>query len=153
MAKKTTTANGMATNKSSNSKCLDLFSIIGASRGKNINKEFEKAFKENANLAVRILLWARDVREGAGERQIFRDILNYLINHDQEVALRVLARIPELGRWDDVLEFIGTALETQAVDLISFALADGDSLCAKWMPRPNGKHAAIANVIRKGLGI
>lgn len=153
MSNKSTTTNGMATNKSSKSKCLDLFFLIAASRGKNIINEFNAAYKENMDLAVRILLWSRDVREGAGERSTFRTILKTLIHTQQEVAVRILSKIPELGRWDDVLEYIGTPLEAQAVELISFALADGNPLCAKWLPRPAGKHAAIANVIRKGLGM
>ena len=71
------TANGMKARKTSANACVDLFYNIGASRGKNIVPQFVAALAEDRELALRIALWARDAREGAGERQLFRDILAY----------------------------------------------------------------------------
>ena len=72
------TANGMKARKSTAKATVDLFYKIGASRGKNITAEFTAAFVENSDVALRIAQWARDVRGGAGERQLFRDILVHL---------------------------------------------------------------------------
>ena len=79
--KEITTQNGMTTNETSLNECVDLFFTIGAMRGKSkvkLIEGFSKAFSENPLLSSKILFWARDVRGGAGERQIFRDILSHL---------------------------------------------------------------------------
>ena len=67
-------------------KVVDLFYKIGASRGKNITPLFEKAYQADRVLALRTLFWARDIRGGAGERQIFRDLLLFIeANHFQDL--------------------------------------------------------------------
>ena len=45
--------------------------------------------------------------------------------------------IPEYGRWDDLLQLVGTTLESEALAVIKAGLDSGNGLCAKWMPRPN----------------
>jgi len=150
----TTTKNGMTTNSSSLNECVNLFFSIGAMRGKNketIISLFSKAFNENPRTAMRILFWSRDVREGAGERQIFRDIVNYLAtNHPQAVKAN-LDLIPEYGRWDDVHELFGTELESEAITLIQQGLSNPEtaSLVAKWMPRKG----LVFNKVRKALKV
>lgn len=131
------TANGAVTNATSFSSCVDLFGLIGASRGKDISNLFDKALSENPEVAIRTAMWGRDVRGGAGERQVFRDLFAYLIEQDYKVAERVLRRIPELGRWDDVLVAIETPLEPEAIEMIRSGLNNPDTagLVAKWMPR------------------
>ena len=130
------TANGAVTNVSSLNKNVDLFFLAGASRGKDITSTFAGALAEDSEVAVRVLEWARDARGGAGERDTFRKLLGYLIRTEPALATRLLVNVPELGRWDDVLIAFGTALERDALRMISFALKDvKDGLCAKWMPR------------------
>ena len=68
------TANGATTNLSSLNKATDLFFLIGASRGKDISHLFIGALVADEDAAVRILLWARDARGGAGERGTFRNL-------------------------------------------------------------------------------
>jgi hypothetical protein len=135
------TENGMKARKSTASACVDLFFNVGAMRGKNVVPAFTAAYVENQDLAARIALWARDARGGAGERKVFRDILVDLINRDIDCATALMRKIPELGRWDDTLVLIGTALESNAFEMIREALNKGDGLCAKWMPR-KGEEAA-----------
>lgn len=139
------TSNGAMTLATSTNANVDLFFQIGASRGTNISDMFAKALEENTELALRILLWARDIRGGAGERQTFRDLANTL---DPLMLGYILHKIPELGRWDDLLPFIGKS--TEAVQLITDALQLGNGLCAKWMPRQDSKGA---KPIRKALGL
>ena len=50
------TANGMVARKSTAKATVDLFFKIGASRGKDITKEFVAALAENEELAIRIAL-------------------------------------------------------------------------------------------------
>ena len=97
----TTTTNGMTTSSSSLNNCVNLFFSIGAMRGKSKNRVipiFSKAFNEDARTAMRILFWSRDVRFGAGERQIFRDVLSYLVENHTEAVKVNLDLIPEYGR-------------------------------------------------------
>ena len=136
LEQQTTTENGMKARKQTGSKCVDLFFKIGASRGQDIIPHFVAAWAENRELALRIAQWARDIRGGAGERKLFRDILYYLKVSNAPEFLKLLPKVPELGRWDDLL-----VLEhPQADELIITALQRGDKLCAKWMPR-QGPHA------------
>jgi hypothetical protein len=153
------TENGMVTNSSSLNHCVDLFFQIGAMRGQDKTRlinAFVKAFAEDALTAMKLLFWARDVRGGAGERQIFKDIMTYLANNRTEVMRKNVHLISEFGRWDDVLVLLGTPLESDALALISKGLADKNGLCAKWMPRPNVSNRLAkrqANIIRKHLGL
>lgn len=153
------TENGMTTNSSSLNSCVNLFFQIGAMRGQDKQRlinAFVKAYNEDALTAMKLLFWARDVRGGAGERQIFRDIAVHLAEKHTDSIAKNLSLIPEYGRWDDLLVFIGTRLENQALELISKGLADKNSLCAKWMPRPNGGNRESkrqATAIRKYLNL
>jgi hypothetical protein len=159
----TTTANGMTSNSTSLNACVDLFFNVGAMRGKakvdGVIDLFVKAYAEDKLVALKLAFWARNPRGGAGERQIFRDIANHLVKGRNKKSIKAnLALIPELGRWDDLLVFIGTSLEKDALAIIKAGLDDEStrSLAAKWLPRPTGKNAenrAIANTVRKYLGM
>jgi len=139
-----TTENGMATSSSSLNAVVDLFYNIGAMRGQDKERllsNFSLAFNQDPTRAMKILFWARDIRGGAGERQIFRDIVQYLANSHPRVMIKNLALIPEYGRWDDLLAFEDTELQNDAFKIIHKALREGGTLANKWMPR-KGKTAA-----------
>lgn len=143
------TLNGGVTNSSSLNSNVDLFFLGGASRGKDIGPTFVKAFVEDSEVAVRILQWIRDARGGAGERGTFRSLFGYLLKNEPEIASRVLVKVPEIGRWDDVLEAFGSPLEREALRMIAFALNDvKDGLCAKWMPRQGEQANKIRSYMR-----
>lgn len=131
----TRTTNGMVAQVSTAKRTVDLFYKIGASRGKNIVPDFVAAFAENPDHALRIAAWSRDVRGGAGERKLFRDILTYLEKNNPDAAKALARKVPELGRWDDLLVFTDAGLKHFAFDLIRDALDAGNGLTAKWMPR------------------
>ena len=154
------TENGMTTNSTSLNMCVDMFFTIGAMRGQDKTRlinTFTKAYAEDALTATKLLFWARDVRGGAGERQIFKDIISYLAgSKHKEVLRKNLSLISEFGRWDDLLALIGTPLETDALNLITNALIEGNGLCAKWMPRPNGgnrQNKRWATALRKHMDL
>lgn len=142
------TDNGMKALKTSANACVDLFYAIGASRGKNIVPAFVAAYVENREVAMRIALWARDVRGGAGERQLYKDIVAYLDKHNLADALCLLNKTPEVGRWDDLFALTSGEGEFAANTVIAKALQAGNGLCAKWMPR-KGERAVQ---LRKFLG-
>src|ERR1700747_2807628 len=129
------TENGMVARSSTASSTTDLFFKIGASRGKDIIPQFVAAYVQDKDIAVRTALWARDARNGAGERQLYRDILVHLAKNDPDVASRLITKKVKLGRWDDLLVLAGTSLQKEAFDLYKEALENGDGLAAKWAPR------------------
>jgi hypothetical protein len=140
------TANNMKALKSSASPLTDLFFKIGASRGKNVIPDFVAAYVADKEVALRITQWARDVREGAGERQLFRDILSHLEKQEPEAAKALMDKIPEIGRFDDLLiDHATPELEAYAFDIIKAALDKGNGLAAKWTPRKGAVAAKLRN--------
>ena len=146
----TTTTNGMPAFKSTNSALLDFFSKVGDSRGLDMTKYFQAAMKENTEIAVRTLLWARDSRGGAGERGTFRALLALLAKDTTfEEMQGVIKLTPEVGRWDDLLVLLGTKYDKDVKTAIKQALDAGNGLCAKWMPR----QGAVAADLRISFGM
>lgn len=131
------TWNGMKAYKSTLNSCTDLFFKIGASRGKDITQLFSNAYSDNKDYALRIVQWARDIRHGAGERELFRQVLKWLEANDPNTLIetKLLDNVSELGRWDDLLIFKDARVKGKAYSLIYKALVAGNGLCAKWMPR------------------
>lgn len=146
----TLTENGMGAFKSSMNECVDFFFKFGASRGRDITPNFELAMKENPELALRIAMWGRDVRGGAGERQLFRNILTYIEKNKSvsgQVMMTIMNKVPELGRWDDLLVFEDPQLKRYAFSLIRQALVNENGLCAKWMPRKGKVAVELRNYL------
>lgn len=143
------TANGMKARKSTANAVVDLFYNSGASRGKDIVPAFTAALVENRELALRVAAWLRDVRGGAGERQLFRDILKYLEKNDTVAAKALLHKVPELGRWDDIFVFETKEMKAEAYTMLGDALRARNGLAAKWTPR-QGK---LAVEIREFFGM
>ena len=139
------TENGMRARQSTANACVDLFFKIGASRGKDITKDFVAAYVENKDVALRIAQWARDIRGGSGERELYRQILKYLEKHDQDAALKLLTKTPELGRWDDIFVFTDPKLKWEAFTMLGNALREKNGLAAKWTPRQGKLAAEIRN--------
>jgi hypothetical protein len=129
------TANGMKAHATSASPVLDLFGIIGSARGTDVTKQFVTSFVENADLTMRMLQWVRDIREGAGERATFRNLLSALESTDPTLAGKLMHKIPALGRWDDLFAYKDATNRNQAFALIAEALQAKNGLAAKWMPR------------------
>lgn len=150
---KTLTENGAVTLKSTGFECLDLFASIGAIRWESeeeIVRIFVRAYTENADIAMKILFYARDVRGGLGERRVFRVILHWLADHEPESVLKNLEYISEFGRYDDLLCLFDTKCENAMLKLIetqlqqdAAALENGGevSLLAKWLPSVNASNA------------
>lgn len=146
------TENGMPTFATSSDANVDFFSQAAAMRGKNATSLFAKALKENPELALRNLLWLRDVRQGAGERKQFRMLLAHLATYTEhsDAVEAILHKIPELGRFDDLGCVMGTKFEDTAIGILSDAIfADQNALAAKWTPRKG----EVFNALRKLHGL
>lgn len=151
----TETTNGAGAFKSTTNACLDYFFHAPALRGNPSQAmlKFSAAYSENPELALRILQWLRDVRGGAGVRQLFLDVLGFHSVGKEtipsDLMIKLIHKIPEIGRFKDLLVFSGTRFEADAFYVIQSALLAGNGLCAKWMPR----QGEVANKLRKYLGI
>ena len=160
----TRTENGALTHFTTMDGLLDLFAMGAAYRTRtdeDVILLFKKAFDEDPVYALKCLFYIRDVRGGQGERRFFRVATKYLAKYNTAAMQRNLIHVPEFGRWDDLFVFIGTPLETEALDIIKHQLAldaqcKTPSLLAKWMPSENtssAKTVKTAKVVRKYLGM
>lgn len=143
------TENGALGYRTTGHELLDLnFSVASLRRAseQELIRKFLKAYHENQRLALKWLFFAGDVREGLGERRLFRVIFLYLAQNHPDQAVRLLALIPEYTRWDHVVCLMGTPLEKAALQLIIRQLREDVehmnanqpvSLLAKWMPSIN----------------
>lgn len=144
------TANGMKALATTANANVDLFFQIGAARGKDVTGLFDAAFREDRLTALKILAWSRDVRGGAGERQIFRDVLSYVEKNYASELPQLIKLAPHYGRWDDILHLTSDEGRSLAFAEIKEALlVQNNGLCAKWMPRKG----AIAVALTKYLGL
>ena len=109
------TENGAFAYNTTESDLLDLFAEIGALRPRTeaeITEKFERAFKEDATLAMRMAFYARDVRFGGlGERRTFRIILKWICENYPELATANIPNITTFGRFDDLYTYVGTEAE------------------------------------------
>ena len=154
-ANKTRTENMAMTYRSTGADTLDLFASIGALRSaseEDIVRRFVKAWGEDRDLAMKILFYARDIRGGLGERRVFRVILSALAEMEPDSVRKNIPLIPEYGRYDDLLELMGTPCEDAAIsfireqldrDLTALQAGEAVSLLAKWMPSVNASSESV----------
>ena len=162
----TLTENGGITHKTTNSDLLDMFAMGAAMRNRSdedVILMFKKAFAENAELAMKMLFYIRDVRGGQGERRFFRTVVHWAATEKstRESIRKNIEFFPEFGRWDDLYALEGTPLMNDALALIKRQLAldiecKTPSLLAKWLKSENASSAEtarLANITRQYLGM
>lgn len=171
---KTKTLNGAVTYSKTGDACLDLFSVAGGMRYRNPKDAiglFKRAYIENPDLAMKLLFYIRDIRQGMGERRVFRTLLRYVAKMWPESARKNVDLIAEYGRFDDLLCLQGTKVWPSVVDYIKKVLSEdlkslearknGEldahiSLLAKWLPSVNTsskKTCAKAMKLANDLGM
>lgn len=151
-----TTTNGAVNYKSTLNKCLDFFFNISAFRKSSPIAMFDAAFNEDPELAVRVMLYARDIRGGARERSMFRQLLAHIDRKDSDLAIMICTKVPELGRWDDLLSVQQANTREFVYAMFAQALNDGNGLAAKWCPREKTARASdreFANGLRKYMNL
>lgn len=162
------TENGQFALDSTGSPLLNAFGTLGSMRERTDNdvlRTFIDAYGENPKLAMKLLFYVRDIREGLGERNIFRIIAKYLADNHKDEMKKNLRIIPEYGRWDDLYCFVGTALERDAFDIIKKQFGNdianmeakkSVSLMAKWLKSVNTSSAEsrrLGRLTAKALGL
>ena len=141
----TRTENGAVALNTTGNACLDLFGTIGALRDANyvrIGEMFAEAYKEDPLFATKIAFYARDIREGLGERRVFRTIIGYLAYNHPGALIPNLDLIGVFGRYDDLYCLIGTPVEDDMwaamkkqfeEDVKNLHEGNAVSLLAKWI--------------------
>jgi hypothetical protein len=155
------TEKGAVTNKSTMAPVLDWFGAGGALRQRqpqDIVNLFSRAFAHDPLSALKVLFYFRDVREGQGERNTFRIIMNWLGQHYPDVARKNIENVAFFGRYDDLYSLVGTPLEKEVFALFAKQLKQdlrdmkdekSVSLLAKWLKSENTSSAESRNLGRK----
>ena len=113
---------------------------------------FITSYEEDPLYTMKWLMYARHIKLGLGERDVFRMMLTKIGDLHPEMALQFIigTELWNYGRWDDVLriffdttstilhEGLGEVITNQfRRDVIGCSLGDSISLLAKWMPSNN----------------
>ena len=143
--RKTLTENGAVAFETSGSALVDMNFKVASYRRKEekeILGDFLKAYTEDPELAVKWMFYAGDVREGLGERRLFKILVkNVLPAHPELVKY-----IAEYSRFDILMELFDTPAEKIMLEFVSAQLASdianmaagkGVSLLGKWLPSVN----------------
>lgn len=157
------TENGGIKRTTTGSALLDMFAMGAAFRTRSEEDcilLFKNAYEENPVYALKCLFYIADCRGGQGERRFFRVITRWLAQNELEAMRRNLVHIPIYRRWDDILTFVGTPLQKEALDFLKNQLAldvqsKTPSLLAKWLPSENTssqKTRELAAIVRKHFG-
>ena len=168
VASRKLTENGaVAYNSTGGGALLDLFGIVGAMRTREdyeIKEKFAAAFREDRNLAMRLMFYTRNVRGGLGERRTFRVMLKWLCQNHADLAIANIPNIAEFGRFDDLYEYVDTKAEDAMWGWVFARLQDDYekmlankpiSLLAKWLKSVNTSSAQsryLAHRTIEGLG-
>lgn len=164
------TENGAIGYKSTNSALVDLNYKISSFRNSSeeeIIEAFEKAFNEDREYTIKWLFFARDIREGLGERRLFRVCYKALFNLNKNAFFKNLKFISEYGRWDDLVSLLNINRFSDEViieiiklqlqeDLSNLKKGEPISLLAKWLPSENASSIETkksAKIIRRYLGM
>ena len=115
-------------------------------------RRFITSYEENPLYTMKWLMYARHIKLGLGERDLFRMMLTKIGDLHPEMALQFIfgTELWNYGRWDDVLRIffdttstilhdgLGEVISNQfRRDVIGCSLGDSISLLAKWMPSNN----------------
>lgn len=144
------TENGAVGYRTTGKELLDLNFAVASLRkmsDEEVAKRFMKAFCENKMLAMKWLFYARDARQGIGERRLFRVVMEHLVESNPEMVIPVINLIPEYGRCDDLWCLLDNEESAKVVyqivdkqlkeDWNNMSTGKPISLTAKWMPSIN----------------
>lgn len=113
---------------------------------------FITSYEEDPIYTMKWLMYARHIKLGLGERDVFRMMLTKVGDLHPEMALQFIigTELWNYGRWDDVLRIffdttsgilhdgLGALIANQfRRDVMACGLGDSISLLAKWMPSNN----------------
>lgn len=153
----TTTENGAVVFASSGHTLLDMnFNALSMRKMDpvKITELFAKAYSEDPLLAVRWLFYAGDIRQGMGERRLFRTLLPFVAARHPHL----LQFVGEYNRFDSLLPLldddtlgpvVAGLIKTQVQsDLDNLKQGKSISLLGKWLPSINASSAKTRHYAR-----
>lgn len=156
------TENGASARTTTGDNLIDLFAVIGAMREReesDIISMWESAYRENPELAVRMIFYAGDIRGiGLGERRTFRILIKHLANTHPSIMRKNIVNIPYYNRWDSLYELVTTPCEPDVWNLVRVQWLEdfGNmkhnkpiSLMAKWLASVNASSKKTCMLGRK----
>lgn len=140
---------------------LDLFCMASRYTSElTLERLFTKAYNEDKYILSAIILYNLDIREGKGERRLFKYLFNLMCKKDEELGRKILSYIPKLGRYDYIFSTYGSLVWKDTINLVKDQLAidiksEHPSLLAKWLPslRTHNKNNPLAKRLTVELGI
>lgn len=144
-SRKTLTENGAVAYATSGHALLDMNFKVSSYRNMSetqILNDFVKAYAETPELAIKWMFYVGDIREGLGERRLFRILLKYVISQYKHL----IQYIGEYNRFDSLFELFDTDAEKDMIEFVKKQLKEdlvaannnkSCSLLAKWMPSAN----------------
>ena len=172
---KSITENGAVGYKTTMKPLVDLNFKVSSFRDKRydenkIRDEFLESYVQDPLLALTWLFFVRDIREGLGERKVFRACVSYIVQYIETNKLEdrlndVFNLFLEYGRCDDLYSFVGTKYEKEMFnfmkttllnDLEAFKNHTPNSLMFKWIKSEhcsNKESKALAKKTMKAFGM
>ena len=168
------TENGALGYATSGKYLVDLNFAAGSMRDmtdKEIADKFMTSYLVDPINSIRWLFYARDIKNGMGERRTFRVILRHLVMTGAITSSKyrnLYDMIADYGRLDDFINLIDSVNEVQkaqiievlaehlTADILGMKAGRPISLLGKWMPSINttsAKTKARARVIARTMGI
>ena len=159
------TENGAIAYKTSGKKLTDFNFKISYYR--NHPEEAKNDFRdlmescESMETIARYIFYIGDIREGLGERNLFKICLKEFLKYlDEERIEKILHFIPEYNRWDSLWKTIvdDEELFTHALSIINNQLlfdltnqekGESVSLIAKWLPSENASSEETKQMAKK----
>lgn len=161
---KSITENGAVGYATTGKALLDMNFKVSSYRSRSESEilgDYLKALAEDPVLALKWAFYVGDIREGLGERRLFRILIKYVLQSRQDL----IKYIGEFNRFDSLFVLFGTDAEAAMVKYVQEQLASdmvkcqngqSISLLAKWMPSINTSSEetkALARKFIKAFGI
>ena len=119
-----------------------------------IVSDFIKAYAEDPTLAIKWMFYVGDIRQGLGERRLFRILMKHVMAQNPGF----IRFVGEYNRFDSLFELFGTEAEEEMVnfvlkqltkDMIATHENKPCSLLAKWMPSINTSSKKTRELAKK----
>ena len=166
-SKWTKTWNGADALKTTDNPLVDMFGRAGSMRDcsedeKNIM--ISQAYNFDADAAMKLLFYTRDIRGGYGERDTFNTMLRHVANINPASVEKNLWAVIEFGRAKDLYSLIGTKAEDAMwrfmkeqfeLDYENMKAGKQISLLAKWIATPDASSpvtSKLGKLTAKKLG-
>lgn len=103
------TENGAIGFQTTGKKLVDMNFAVSSLRNsseEDIKEMFTKVYFEDKVTAIKWLFFAGDVRQGLGERRLFRICFGELLKINSKAVINLLKLIPEYTRWDNLTRIV-----------------------------------------------